>query len=48
MRAWVDRVEGRKRFIRGDMWVGETLCAEVDSLFVELRAQPPATGRDSA
>nr|WP_255670404.1 hotdog domain-containing protein [Aeromicrobium wangtongii] len=37
VRAWVDRVEGRKRFIRGDMWAGETLCAEVDSLFVELR-----------
>lgn len=48
VRAWVDRVEGRKRFIRGDMWVGETLCAEVDSLFVELRAQRSATGRDSA
>jgi acyl-coenzyme A thioesterase PaaI-like protein len=37
VRAWVDRVEGRKRFIRGDIWAGETLCVEADSLFVELR-----------
>lgn len=39
VRAWFDREEGRKRYIRGDMSVGDTLCAEVDSLFVELRHQ---------
>jgi acyl-coenzyme A thioesterase PaaI-like protein len=47
VRAWIDRVEGRKRFIRADMWVGETLCAEVDSLFVELREKAPETDQDS-
>jgi acyl-coenzyme A thioesterase PaaI-like protein len=39
VRAWFEREEGRKRYIRGDMRVGDTLCAEVDSLFVELRDQ---------
>ncbi|MCW2829323.1 MAG: thioesterase [Aeromicrobium sp.] len=37
VRAWFEREEGRKRFVRGEMWHGETLCAEADALFVELR-----------
>lgn len=37
VRAWFDREDGRKRYLRADMWVGDTLCAEADSLFVELR-----------
>ncbi|MCW2770162.1 MAG: thioesterase [Aeromicrobium sp.] len=35
--ASVERAEGRKRFLRGEMWVGETLCAEADALFVVVR-----------
>lgn len=37
VRAWFDREDGRKRHLRAEMWCGETLCAEADSLFVELR-----------
>lgn len=35
--AWIDRSEGRKHVVRGEMRVGETLCAEADALFVEVR-----------
>lgn len=35
--TWTVRVEGRKRFLRGELWDGETLCAEADALFVQLR-----------
>lgn len=37
LRAWFDREEGRKRFLRGEMWAGDTLCAEADALFVGIR-----------
>ncbi len=40
LRAWFEREEGRKRYLRGDMWAGDTLCAEVEALFIELRDQP--------
>ena len=30
------REEGRKRFVRGELWLGETLCAEAEALFIEL------------
>ena len=36
-RAWTDRVEGRKRFLRAELRHGPTLCAEAESLFVTLR-----------
>lgn len=35
--TWTVREEGRKRFLRGEMWAGETLCAEADALFVQVR-----------
>lgn len=37
LRIAVERVAGRKRFIVGQLWHGETLCAEADSLFVEVK-----------
>jgi acyl-coenzyme A thioesterase PaaI-like protein len=42
LRAWFDREDGRKRFMRGEMWSGDTLCAEADALFVGAR--PEARG----
>lgn len=33
----VEKAEGRKRFITGQLWHGETLCAEAESLFVEVK-----------
>lgn len=38
LRCWVEKTEGRKRFIRAEIHHGETLCAEADALFVEVRA----------
>lgn len=35
VKTWVDRVEGRKLFVRGTLHAGDTLCAELDTLFVE-------------
>lgn len=37
IRASVDVVEGRKRFISGQLWHGDTLCAEAESLFIEVK-----------
>lgn len=37
IRATVDVVEGRKRFISGQLWHGDTLCAEAESLFIEVK-----------
>ncbi|MDN5742597.1 MAG: PaaI family thioesterase [Yaniella sp.] len=34
----VEKAEGRKRFITGQLWHGETLCAEAESLFIEVKA----------
>ncbi|MDN6498799.1 MAG: PaaI family thioesterase [Yaniella sp.] len=34
----VEKTEGRKRFITGQLWHGETLCAEAESLFIEVKA----------
>lgn len=38
VRATVDTVQGRKRFISGQLWHGETLCAEAEALFIEVTA----------
>lgn len=35
--SWFEQEDGRKRFLRAEMWNGDTLCAEADALFVELR-----------
>ena len=37
LRARVELVEGRKRFIAAQLLHGETLCAEADALFVAVR-----------
>jgi acyl-coenzyme A thioesterase PaaI-like protein len=39
--AWLERVEGRKRFLRGTLHDGDTLCAEATGLFVELKPGHP-------
>ena len=41
VRAWFEREEGRKRFLRATLHHGETLCAEADALFVELKPGQP-------
>ena len=41
VRAWFEREEGRKRFLRATLHHGETLCAESDALFVELKPGQP-------
>ena len=34
--AWVTKVEGRKRFVRGELRDGDLLCADAEGLFIEL------------
>jgi acyl-coenzyme A thioesterase PaaI-like protein len=41
VRAWFHREEGRKRYVNGDMWAGDTLCATAEGLFVEMREGLP-------
>ena len=35
-RVWVDRMEGRKLFVRGELRHGDVVCAEADGLFLKL------------
>lgn len=35
--GWVDRVDGRKIYVRGRLLEGERVCAEADGLFVAVR-----------
>jgi hypothetical protein len=37
--GWLDRVEGRKRFVRGELRHGDIVCATVEGLFIELRPE---------
>ncbi|EGD55330.1 PaaI family thioesterase [Gordonia neofelifaecis] len=37
LRTWVERHDGRKNFVRGTLHDGDRLCAELDSLFIELK-----------
>ncbi|MGE9809480.1 PaaI family thioesterase [Janibacter sp. G1551] len=37
VRCRLDRVEGRKRFLSGELLHGDRLCAEAEGLWVELR-----------
>jgi len=37
IRAWVDRVEGRRIMSRAVIWDGETVTAEADGIFVQPR-----------
>lgn len=41
VRGWVERIEGRKRFLRAELRHGETLCADAEGLFVELKPGQP-------
>jgi len=41
--AWVERIEGRKIFVRGELRQQGGLCAESEGLFLTL--QPGSTGR---
>ena len=43
MRAWLDRCEGRKSFVKGVLMHGATLCAEAEGIFVS--AADGSTGR---
>jgi acyl-coenzyme A thioesterase PaaI-like protein len=36
-----DREEGRKRFLVGELYDGDTLCADAEGLFVQLRPGQP-------
>jgi acyl-coenzyme A thioesterase PaaI-like protein len=36
--AWIERVEGRKIFVSGQLHAGERLCAECSAIFVSMKA----------
>lgn len=40
--GWVDRVEGRKAFIQGEVRNGDTRCAFAEGIFIKSRAQADA------
>jgi acyl-coenzyme A thioesterase PaaI-like protein len=44
-RAWLERHEGRKWFVRGEVHEGDRLLAEAHGLWIEPRVHPP--GADS-
>jgi hypothetical protein len=39
VRGWLDRAEGRKFFVRGEIRHGDVVCADAEGLFVELRPE---------
>jgi len=39
--AWFESEQGRKRLLRGTLHHGDRLCAEAESLFVELLPGQP-------
>lgn len=41
VRTRLEREDGRKRYVRGELWAGETLCAETEALFIGLRNDTP-------
>ncbi|GEM34132.1 thioesterase [Nocardia neocaledoniensis NBRC 108232] len=41
VRAWVERVDGRKVYLRATMHDGERLCAEANGLFILLKPGQP-------
>ncbi|WP_237394220.1 hotdog domain-containing protein [Mycobacterium paraintracellulare] len=41
VRAWFVSEQGRKRILRAELNHGDTLCAEAESLFIELRPHQP-------
>jgi acyl-coenzyme A thioesterase PaaI-like protein len=41
VRAWFVSEQGRKRLLRAELSHGDTLCAEAEGLFIELRPDQP-------
>lgn len=41
MRTWVERLDGRKAFVKGTLYDGERLCADLDALFIALKPGQP-------
>jgi acyl-coenzyme A thioesterase PaaI-like protein len=41
VRAWFVSEQGRKRLLRAELHHGDTLCAEAEGLFIELRPDQP-------
>jgi acyl-coenzyme A thioesterase PaaI-like protein len=39
--VWMERIEDRKRFVRGTLKHGATVCAEAEALFIELKPGQP-------
>lgn len=39
VRAWLERQEGRKYFIRGELRHGDVVCADAEALFVALKPE---------
>lgn len=37
VKVWFEGEDGRKRYLRAEMWNGDVLCAEANALFIELR-----------
>lgn len=37
--AWVDRIEGRKIYVKGELRHGDVVCAEAEGLFLQLRPE---------
>jgi acyl-coenzyme A thioesterase PaaI-like protein len=36
--GWLEQVDGRKIFTKGELWAGERLCAEAEGLFISIKA----------
>jgi acyl-coenzyme A thioesterase PaaI-like protein len=39
--VWLERIDGRKRYVRGALRHGDTVCAEAEALFLELKPGQP-------
>ena len=35
--GWLERVDGRKIFTKGELWAGDRLCAEAEGLFISIQ-----------
>jgi acyl-coenzyme A thioesterase PaaI-like protein len=44
MRGWHDRSEGRKVFAKGELYSGDTLCAEAEGIFIRTDKLPSPPG----
>lgn len=38
LEGWVDRIEGRKNFLVGEMWAGDVLTATCEGIFISVTA----------